>query len=178
MPLVYITGISGSGKSSVCTELKRRGYKAYDTDHDGIAYFYHNETNLPVTERISAEERTPQWRSKHTWKAQRETVEKLANSATNELVFLCGVTSNDTSELWDLFANVFALTIDEKTLRDRIISRTHNDFGKNPHEFADLLRWQQTAAEDYKEHGALLVDASQPIEKIVDEILARSQKKR
>jgi len=171
MPLVYITGISGSGKSSVCKELKRRGYKAYDTDKDGIAYFYHNDTNQPVTERMSYEDRTPEWRSQHTWKALRETVEKLKDDAKDETTFLCGVTNNDTDELWDLFSQVFALTMDEATLRHRIARRTNNDFGKNPHEFADLLRWQKTATEDYRQLGAILVDATRPIEKVIDEIL-------
>lgn len=173
MPLIYITGISGSGKSSVCMELTKRGYTAYDTDEDGIAYFYHNETNQPVTERMSHEERTPEWRSQHTWKALRETVEKLADQAKDKPVFLCGVTNNDADELWDLFSQVFALTMDETTLKQRITERTNNDFGKNPHEFADLLRWQQTATEDYKKLGAILIDATQPIEDVANEILVQ-----
>lgn len=172
MSLIYITGISGSGKSSVCKELLRRGYKAYDTDKDGIAYFYNNRTNRPIVGRVSVEERTPDWRSSHTWKASRETIEKLADGAKGNIVFLCGVTANDTDELWDLFSQVFALVIDEPTLHHRIATRISNDFGKNPHEFADLLRWQQTAADDYKKHGAMLIDASQSIEKVADEILA------
>ncbi len=171
MPLIYITGISGSGKSSVCKELKRRGYRAYDTDHDGIAFFYHNGTDKPLLEKIAPEDRTPEWRAKYTWKAKREDVEKLAAEAKDELVFLCGVTNNDADELWDLFGQVFALTLDEEGLRHRIVNRTGNDFGKNPHEFADLLRWQQTASEDYKKLGAILIDATSPPEEVADEIL-------
>lgn len=173
MPLIYITGISGSGKSSVCKELKQRGYEAYDTDNDGIAFFYHNDTDEPVTEKITPEDRTPEWRSKHTWKAKREDVEQLAAKADGETVFLCGVTSNDADELWDLFDKVFALHIDESSLKHRIMHRTSNDFGKNPHEFADLLRWQQTAEADYKKLGATLVDATRPLDRVVDEIVDR-----
>lgn len=36
MSLVLITGISTSGKSSIAKELSRRGYEAYDTEHNGI----------------------------------------------------------------------------------------------------------------------------------------------
>lgn len=175
MPLIYITGISGAGKSSVCAELKHRSYTAYDTDHDGIAFFYHNDTGEPITGSVTPEDRTPEWRKKHTWKAKREDVEKLVEEAQDKLVFLCGVTNNDADELWDLFAHVFALTLDEEALRHRIMNRPGGGFGKNPHEFSEVLRWQQTANEDYKKLGAILIDATKPVKEVVDEILSRSE---
>ncbi len=95
----------------------------------------------------------------------------MAEEAKDKLVFLCGVTNNDADELWDLFDRVFALVLDEKALKYRISNRTSNDFGKNPHEFADLLRWQQTASEDYKKLGATLIDATRPLSEVVDEIV-------
>lgn len=175
MPLVYITGISASGKSSVCKELKRRGYEAYDADKDGVAFFYNNETGKAITKKIAPKDRTPEWRAKHTWKAKREDVKKLAREAKDKLIFLCGVTSNDADELWDLFDQVFALTIDEATLRHRVTSRTNNDFGKNPNELADLLRWQRTASEGYKKLGAILIDAAKPLDEVADEILKQTK---
>src|SRR5579859_2614351 len=121
MALYYITGTPGSGKSAVCDELKQRGYAAFDTDNDGIAAFYNNETGEAIGRHVLAAERTPAWRKQHTWKAKRETVEKLAATAENKPVFLCGATANDADELWDLFAKVFALVVtDEHVLRERI----------------------------------------------------------
>lgn len=32
MALIYITGMSGTGKSAVCQELTKRGYQAYEVD--------------------------------------------------------------------------------------------------------------------------------------------------
>lgn len=173
MPLLYITGISGSGKSAVLQELKHRGYTAYGIDEDRIAKFYNNQTGEPFLESITPEDRTPEWRSKHTWKAKRQDIEKLAAEAKDKPVFLCGVTSNDADELWDLFHHVFALTLDETTLKHRIQTRTTNDFGKNQHEFQTLLEWQRTAAEDYKKLGATLVDATKPLKEVVDEIVKK-----
>ncbi len=174
MPLIYITGISGSGKSTVRDELRKRGYTAYGTDEDGLAYFYNNETGKPLKHRIPPEVRTPQWRSEDTWKVQRAAIEKLHHEAEDKPIFLCGVVANDASELWDLFDKVFALTIDDETLRHRITTRTNDDFGKLLHEFELLLNWQKTAKEDYEKLGAILIDATKPVGEVVDEIIRSS----
>lgn len=172
--LIYITGTPGSGKTAVGNELKRRGYTAYDTDNDGIAFFYNNATSEALRHHITAQERTPEWRSQHTWKAQRETVEKLMANSDSGPVFLCGVTANDADELWDLFSQVFALVVrDEHVLRKRIQARDADEYGQNPHELAMLIDWQRTAADDYKQLGAILIDASLPLKKVVDAILAQ-----
>jgi dephospho-CoA kinase len=36
MPLIYITGPTGSGKSTICSELKAEGYETYDIDSEGV----------------------------------------------------------------------------------------------------------------------------------------------
>lgn len=171
MPLIYITGISGSGKTTVRNELRHRGHIAYGTDEDSLAHFYNNDTGEQIRHHVTAEDRTPEWRSHHTWKVERAAVEKLREEAKGKPIFLCGVVSNDTRELWDLFDAVFALTINEETLRHRITTRTNNDHGKNPHEFEELLKWQKTAREDYEKLEAIIVDATKPVETVVDEIL-------
>jgi len=66
MSLIYITGISGSGKSAVRDELLRRGFEVHGTDENDIAAFYNNGTGQ-VAERLNrAEDRTPEWRAQHT----------------------------------------------------------------------------------------------------------------
>lgn len=171
MPLYYVTGISGSGKSSVRDELKRRGYTAFGTDEDDLAYFYHNQTGKRIKNHVAIEDRTPEWRAQHTWKLSRARAEGLLKQSKGSAVFLCGVTANDADELWDLFSKVFALFIDEDTLKHRIASRTNNDFGKSAHELQILIEWQKTAKEDYSKLGAVLIDATKPLGQVVDQIL-------
>jgi dephospho-CoA kinase len=138
-----------------------------------LAFFYHNQTGKPLKHSVPAAIRTPEWRLKHTWKVARAEVEKLQENAKDEPVFLCGVVANDATELWDLFDKVIALTINEETMRHRITTRTNDDFGKPPHEFEILLNWQKTAREDYQKLGAIIIDATQPVEAVVDDILAK-----
>lgn len=171
MPLIYITGIPGTGKSSVREELLRRGHKAYGGAEDSIAAFYNNETGERVEGWIQAKDRTAKWKAKYTWKIARETAEELKEQAKNEPVFLCAVTRNDVSELWDLFDIVIALTIDEETLKQRLAARTNNDVGKTPDELQAILKRQQTASEDYEKLGAILVDATKPLDEVVDAII-------
>lgn len=171
MSLIYITGISGSGKSEVRKELIKRGYEAHGTDEDGIAAFYDNSTGEVDNENASdPNHRTPEWRASHTWKVQRDEVEKLAEKAKDKPVFLCGVVAND-NEVWDLFSKVFALVVDEDTLMHRITNRTENNFGQNPHELALIADWQKTAEDDYRKFGASIIDATQPLEQVVDQIV-------
>ena len=41
MPLIYVTGISGSGKSAVLRELQSRGNRAYGVDEDEYGQWLH-----------------------------------------------------------------------------------------------------------------------------------------
>jgi predicted ATPase len=141
--LVYVTGMPGSGKSTVCEELKRRGCAAFDTDEDSIADFYDNVTGEAVGDHVPAEVRTAEWRARHSWLAKREVVEELIASSPEPLVFLCGVTANDD-----------------------------DGYGKHPDEHASLMEWHKTAESDYAKLGVTLIDASQPVDDVVDAILA------
>jgi len=172
MPLIYITGVSGSGKSAVRIELMKRGYKAFDTDEDGIAAFYNNETGGIVDKPKNAQDRSPEWYARHTWKMSREGVERLALQGKDNPVFLCGGASND-EEVCDLFSRIVALIVDKETLKKRITTRTTNRFGKQPHEYASILEEQKRAEAYYQRMNAMLVDATQAIEAVVDDIVEK-----
>jgi len=175
MPLIYITGVSGSGKSAVRTELLKRGYKAFGTDENGIATSYNNETGGIVDTPINPQDRSPEWYRHHTWKLSRQRVERLALQGKDNPVFLCGGASND-EEVWDLFSRIVALIIDEATLKKRITARTTTVMGKLPHEYASVLEWQKGAEAYYRRMNAVLVDATQAIEVVVDEIVEEVSK--
>lgn len=171
MALYYITGISGAGKSTTYNELKCRGYQVFGTDEDELAYYYHNQTGQRAKPDIKSSDKTLEWRSEYSWKLPKEEVERLARQAVDHPVFLCGVTSNDTDDYWHLFDKIFALHIDEPTLRERILKRTNNDFGKAENEFNNLLEWHKTAEADYRTLGATIIDTQRPVDEVVDQIL-------
>lgn len=173
MPLHYITGNSGSGKSTTLAELRQRGYEAYDVDEAGpaTAKWHNNETGfVHPKSSVKAADRTSEFLAAHSWKVPRQEVELLAETSTAKCVFLGGSIANEL-ELQDLFDTVFALVIDDDTLRHRLAARTNNDWGKNPHELEMTLAANHEAQEMYRKYGYVLLDASQSTDAIVTEIL-------
>jgi uridine kinase len=173
MPLIYITGPSGAGKSTVRNELMARGYEAHDTDEDGLSAWYDNQTLAPVA-FLKAKDRPADWFEKHDYRMSAERVKELAERSKNKLIFLCGIPAND-NEFRAYYDKIICLVIDKETMRHRVATRTTNGFGKSPDELALMLYWHGKMLERYKEWGATMVDASQPLSVVVDEIIKESQ---
>ncbi len=176
MPLVYITGNSGTGKSTVRKELQKRGYEAYDTDDEGITTWRHKTTGEQVERPEDENSRTADWYDQHEWHMSRQKVEELAVRAKNTPIFLCGSPSN-ADDMRDLYSTVVCLVLDKATLQQRIAKRTDHDFGKAPDELANILGWHDSFQERYRNQGAVMVDAGRPIEEIVDSILSNIREK-
>ncbi len=169
MPLIYITGTPGSGKSTIQAELQKRGYEAHDIDDDGIGAAFNIQTG-EVAQVPSVGQRTPEWFATHEWKAVPEAVKALKEKSLEKTIFLCGTASNEAN-LWSFFDKVFYLNIDEQTLRSRLISRKDNDFGKNDHEVQLIL--QRYIGDTWKREkaGVTVIDASKSVDNVVSAII-------
>lgn len=173
MPLYYITGIAGSGKSTVLSELRDRGYEAYDVDERGpVTAKWHNDVTGFVHPKSSVkkEDRTPEFLAAHSWKVPRQEVIELAQQAETKTIFLGGSIANE-ADLKDLLNTVFALVIDDDSLKHRLTTRTNNDWGQNPHELELTLQTNHGLLATYRQLNHILINANQPVDKIVAEIL-------
>lgn len=173
MSLYYIDGVSGSGKSKTLEALRSLGYDAYDVDEAGpVTAKWHNTTTGFVHPKssVKAAQRTPEFLAVHAWKISRSEVEALAKQAVSVNVFLGGAVTN-LPELRDLFSLVFALSIDDATMAQRLTSRTNNNWGKSPHELERSLVANQQARSCYETLGYTVIDAARPTNVIVYEIL-------
>lgn len=173
MPLVYITGSAGSGKSTVRKELVRRGYTAYDVDEDKLKAWYNKHTNelaehqKPWDESLDDSE----WRQNYWLKVERHRIEEIASIAKSnpKPVFVTGVNPND-NEIWDLFDKVIHLSVSNETLDHRLEHRT-SKYGKHPDDRENILKWNKTIDKINEGYGAVIVNAEQPLDRIVDDIL-------
>jgi adenylate kinase family enzyme len=173
MALYFVTGIAGSGKSALTHNLRERGFEAYDTDDDALSRWQHIKTGyIHPKSSVKSHQRTDEFLRQHRWNVPREFVVELAQKAESKPVFMCGVADN-AAELSDLFRKVFALVIDDTTLEQRLLTRTNNDWGKQPHELAVSLRSNQRANELYEKLGYIIIDACRPQTVVLDDILSR-----
>ena len=170
MSLFYITGVPGTGKTTIQKELTKRGYEAYDIDETG----YGGPVNLATGQSASVppiEERNLEWFDQHEWRVSRKAIEDLKKQSKNKVVYLCGTASTENL-VWDLFDKVLYLNIDEATLRSRILSRNNgNDFGKSDDELQIILDRYSTAQVNLRNKAVTYVDASKPLNEVVATIV-------
>ena len=149
-----VEGLSGAGKSSVYEELIRRGYMAISTDR---AWKYHANPDTGPGRPIHHD--NSMW-------DQQKAVSEL-ESPEPEVLFVCG-SSRNRDRFLAYFTKIFNLRIDDDTMRRRLQERTNNEFGKQPGEIELMLRLNRS---DEKPAGAIDVDATQPLDQVVDELL-------
>ena len=156
-----IEGLSGTGKTSVCNELQRRGYHAIHGDRE-LAYKGDPETGEPTD--ILAHEH-------HIWHVDK--VKALVANQDEAVTFFCGGSRN-FAKFISLFDGVFVLEVDLDTLNRRLDERPDSEWGSaGPTERALIARWHRTK-EDIPKSG-ISIDATAPIAHVVDEIVRKAK---
>ncbi|HSX15638.1 MAG TPA: shikimate kinase [Candidatus Saccharimonadales bacterium] len=174
MPLVLVTGISTSGKSTIAKELLAKGFEAYDTEHDGISAWHNKQTGERVAGFDEMPERTKEWLSQHQWLISKDWVIEMAAQSKNKLVFLCGGAANEP-EIRELCDKVIWLKTNEATIRRRVNNPRDHDYGTRPHELAAAIEGNARKEADYTAYGATMIDATQPIEAVVEQVLTAAK---
>lgn len=176
MSLIYITGLSGSGKSTVLKELEKRGLEAHGVDEEGFADWVDRKTGVIADfPHHDADLDIHKWYRKHRWvlSVERITGLRVKSIEENKTIYLSGV-AEGLDTVVQLFDRVIALSVDEQTIRSRINNRTDNNFGKDPDEMSVILSWLDGFDKTHVGFGADIVDASRPVEVLVDDILSLS----
>ncbi|MEE1766567.1 hypothetical protein [Streptomyces sp. SP18BB07] len=175
MTVVWVTGNSGTGKSTVCGVLRERGYVALDADEDGFSHWIDRATGEVV---VDPPYPVPGgWLDRYGWAIVRERVETLVEESRSRIAFLCGSAENEADVL-DLFDVIVGLVINDDILRHRLATRTTNPFGTHPEELAAALKWNPRMRAIHESRGATIIDASKPVTEVVDSVIAAVQELR
>ena len=164
-----IEGLSGAGKTTVAEELERRGYHVIHGDRE-LAYRGDPETGEPL-DGPPPESATDgvTWGYEH-WIWPVEKVKSLVADQRNAMSFFCGGSRNFPRFI-DLFDEIFVLDVDLDTLNRRLAARPEDEFGGKPAERELTVRLHATKEDVPK--NAVSIDATQPIARVVDEILSK-----
>jgi dephospho-CoA kinase len=149
--VVLVTGMSGTGKSTVLAELARRGHRVVDTDVGGW---------------IDESGPEPLWRE--------ERIAALLDEDSDGALFVAVCVANQ-GRFYPRFDAVVLLSAPADVILDRVAARATNDFGKSDAERKKILE-DLSSVEPLLRAGAsaeidtrrLLDDVAAELERLTD----------
>lgn len=159
MKRVLITGMSGTGKSTVIQELAARGYKAVDTDYDG----YSELVDVPGDE-LTGVGRGQDW----MWREDR--IQGLLSTEDADVLFISGCAPNQ-GKFHPQFDHIVLLSAPVEVIRQRLGERTNNPYGKNPKELSRVLEHIERVEPLLRKAAGHEVRTDGPLSSVVEDVL-------
>lgn len=147
MKRVLLTGMSGTGKSSVIQALSARGFKAVDTD-DGWC------EPLPGSRQ--------RWRE--------DAIGQLLDTEDAKVLFVVGCEENQV-RFHRRFDLIILLSAPAEVLAERLASRTTNSFGRAPGELDRVLDDLQAVEPLLRTAATHEIRTTMPLSEVVAAVL-------
>ncbi len=158
-----IEGVSGLGKTTIATELERRGFAVIHGDRK-LAYQGDPETGAPIPP--AQRPCDPAFiNTHHIWDVAK--VLTIVADKSHPIAFFCGASRN-RHKFADLFDAIFLLEADWRLIERRLATRV-DEWGSRAEERA-LVKHLHTTREDLPEN-AISIDTSRPLGEVLDLIL-------
>jgi shikimate kinase len=157
---VLLTGMSGTGKSTLIKELAARGYHAVDTDEHGLSEI----VSVPDDEPTGLD-------AGQDWVWREERIQALLSGVDDAgLLFLGGCAPNQ-GKFYPQFDHIILLTAPAGVIVERLATRTTNPYGKRPEEVARVLDLMETVEPLLRRGASHVVYTSGPLDQVVTEVL-------
>lgn len=159
-----VTGMGGSGKTTICQILNKRGFYSLDSDAvEGLARWEDKLTG----QHIEVDHTKFVDYKKVSWNWSSAVLNKLLS--THDQLILCGSSSNEF-EFFNLFDKVFVLEIDQTTHKSRL-ERRSSSYGKDTRTLTWIIEEQPRFTKHAVKLGAIPIDASTSPTFVVKQIL-------
>ncbi|HWK07861.1 MAG TPA: AAA family ATPase [Puia sp.] len=162
MKTVLITGMSGTGKSTIILDLQSRGYKAIDLDGDTFSIWVDADVDPAYPDNEVKPGKDWVWHEKR--------VRELLSVQDAELLFVSGCASN-MSKFYQSFEYIVLLTAPAPIIVQRLNLRQGAAYGSSPQEVARVLRLRQTIEPLLRRVADLEINTSIPNQSTVELIL-------
>lgn len=146
--------MSGTGKSTALAELAARGFRVVDTDSPAWSEW------IPAADGAVGE-----------WLWREERMAELLAADDEGALFVSGCMANQ-GRFYDRFEAVVLLSAPADVILDRIDARTSNDYGKAGDERELILTHLRTVEPRLRATCTHEIDATRPIEDVVDALAA------
>jgi predicted kinase len=167
--LVHVTGVAGTGKSTLRVQLQAHGLVAVDSDDGLCAWFDSSGTQVPT---LALGDRTHDWYEDHVWRLLPGKIEQLTLSCADGVGFLLGVFGDDAA-LRECFDARFFLTAPNDLIRARLKQRDGDGYDTRFLPYGGAAKWQETAETYWASVGYVPLNVARPVAEVADELLAR-----
>ena len=161
MKRVLITGMSGTGKSSVIQELAARGYRAHDLDTEEWSQWI---------DAAPLDALTPDEGKDWVWREDR--VRRLLSTPEDGMLFISGCAEN-MGRLFPLIDTVILLSAPVETIMERLAARSTGSYGNAAQERRKVGELIATIEPLLRTSAHHEIDTRGPVSKTVDEVLRR-----
>lgn len=159
MKRILITGVSGTGKTSVIRELMARGHQAYDLDTPEWSHW------VPAA---PGDDLTPAQGEDWVW--QLDKVEALLSRSTPGPLSVSGCAEN-MAGLFSLFDAIVLLSAPLPTIMARLAARTGSGYGHAEEERRKVAALITAIEPLLRQSADFEIDTRQPVQATVDALL-------
>lgn len=162
MKRILLTGMSGTGKSTVIRELAARGYKAVDADYGELS-----ELVNVYDDKLTGLDPGQDW----VWREDR--IQVLLATEDAAVLFLAGCSPNQ-GKFSPQFDHIILLSAPAQVIVDRLTTRTTNPYGQRPEDITRTLELRETIEPVLRRDADHEIDTSIPLNRVVTKILQLS----
>jgi dephospho-CoA kinase len=149
VPVVLVTGMSATGKSTALAELARRGHRVVDTDYGGFS------EEVPSSDGRGKEQ---------LWREDR--IDALLDEHDGGVLFLAGCVANQ-GKFYPRFDAVVLLSAPADVILERLAVRKTDDFGKTDPERDRIIRDLATFEQLLRTTSTAEIDTRAPFDEVV-----------